>query len=179
MASLPESDPFDFLHQPQSLSILRLAEPIFQPAIQTQGTSALRESNASSQKDSQGENTPATLAADLVHYQDLFSKLRFSYVEQVTKERFLRAITSDPPEFVPADENNALEEQLRTDKAALKDKKQEVREMIMALEEQGRQLSRRKLQDWHGLRTKMMLTPDRIRPHQTSSRAAGSSTSPD
>ena len=87
--------------------------------------------------------TPAILSADLVHYQELFSKLRFSYVEQVTKERFLRAITSHPPEFVSASENADLEEKLAVDKAALKERKLEVRELVKELEEQGRQLAGR------------------------------------
>lgn len=68
--------------------------------------------------------------------------MRFSYVEQVTKERFLRAVTAEQPEFVTAAENAELEERLRGDKSALKQKKQEVREIISALEEQGRQLAR-------------------------------------
>ena len=134
---------FAFLDHPQSLSILKLAEPILKPTIASQATSSSHVSNTSSQNETQNNSTPAILAADLAHYQDLFSKLRFSYVEQVTKERFLRAITADPPEFVSAEENSSLEEQLKADKIALKEKKQEVREMIVALEEQGRQLSRR------------------------------------
>src|SRR4051812_1324386 len=36
--------------------------------------------------------TPSSLEADLAHYRELFAKLRFSYVEQVTKEKFIRAI---------------------------------------------------------------------------------------
>jgi len=81
------------------------------------------------------------LAADLAHYRDLFSKLRFSYVEQVTKERFLRAITSDPPEFVAASENALLGEKLVLDKAGLKERKEEVGNLIGELEEQGRSLA--------------------------------------
>ena len=87
--------------------------------------------------------TPAILSADLAHYQDLFSKLRFSYVEQVTKERFLRAITSEKPEFVDPAENVELRERLAADKTALKERKAEVREIVEALEEQGRQLAGR------------------------------------
>jgi len=78
-----------------------------------------------------------------VHYQELFSKLRFSYVEQVTKERFLRAVTAEVPEFVGQGENAELEAKLREDKAALKAKKEEVRGLIAVLEEQGRGLAGR------------------------------------
>lgn len=86
---------------------------------------------------------PAALTADLAHYRDLFSKLRFSYLEQVTKERFLRAIVADPPEFVDTSDNAALEVKIGEDKAVLKQKKEEVKEICGELEEQGRLLARR------------------------------------
>lgn len=126
----------------QNLSILHLAEPYLSLPSPQNNTTSKRSSNASS--NSNRENaTPAILAADLAHYQELFSKLRFSYVEQVTKERFLRAITAEQPEFVDANENAELEEQLRGHKGALKEKKSEVRELVRELEEQGRQLAAR------------------------------------
>lgn len=84
---------------------------------------------------------PAALTADLAHYRDLFSKLRFSYLEQVTKERFLRAIVADPPEFADAQQNAELEAKIGEDKAVLKGKKEEVRGMCGELEEQGRMLA--------------------------------------
>ena len=123
-----------------TLSILALSDPYLQPA--ASDTSAQRSSNASS-NDGRENASPAILAADLAHYQELFSKLRFSYVEQVTKERFLRAITAEQPDFVDANDNAALDEKLKADKAALKEKKKEVREMVKDLEEQGRHLARR------------------------------------
>lgn len=89
-------------------------------------------------------STPVALAADLAHYRDLFSKLRFSYVEQVTKERFLRTICAGTPEFFSATENAEFEERLKSDKASLKEKKTEVAEIITALEEQGKELVRSK-----------------------------------
>ena len=64
-------------------------------------------------------------------------------MEQVTKERFLRAITADQPEFVDASENAELEERLKEEKVALKERKQEVCEIVKELEEQGRQLASR------------------------------------
>lgn len=87
---------------------------------------------------------PAALTADLAHYRDLFSKLRFSYLEQVTKERFLRAIVADPPEFADAAENVELERKIGEDKKVLKGKKEEVRGICGELEEQGRMLAQRK-----------------------------------
>jgi hypothetical protein len=113
------------LQQPPPLSILKLSNPILHP------------------KDDTSAN-PSTLAADLAHYRDLFSKLRFSYVEQVTKERFLRTICAEQPEFATAAENAELQTRLLADKAQLKEKKTEVAEMILALEAQGRELAKRK-----------------------------------
>ena len=75
--------------------------------------------------------------------QELFSKLRFSYVEQVTKEKFLRAITDNPPLFVEQSENTALEAQLGEAKAALKAQKAKVAALIAQLEARGRELSQR------------------------------------
>ncbi|RPB09461.1 hypothetical protein P167DRAFT_510818 [Morchella conica CCBAS932] len=79
-------------------------------------------------------STPAALQADLSHYKELFSKLRFSYLEQVTKEKFLRAITEDPPLIVEPAENDALEAQLVIEKAALKESKASVDAILVELE---------------------------------------------
>lgn len=121
------------LQQPTELYILNISQPILNPT-----ASAKRSSNASDQ-----ERTPSALRADLEHYRELFSKLRFSYVEQVTKERFLRAVTAEQPEFVDGDENRELGEKLAADKAALKARKEEVRGIIGDLEEQGKVLAKR------------------------------------
>lgn len=127
------------LQNPQDLTILHLSAPALHPSSPSSHNN--RTSNASDS--SQNTSTPALLAADLEHYRDLFSKLRFSYVEQVTKERFLRAITSEQPEFVNAEENTILEEKLRQDKSGLKERKEEVRTLVQELEEQGRSLANR------------------------------------
>jgi len=127
-------DALEQLQQPTELYILNISQPILNPE-----APAKRSSNASDQ-----ERTPSALQADLEHYRELFSKLRFSYVEQVTKERFLRAVTAEQPEFVDGDENRELGEKLAADKAALKARKEEVRGIIGDLEEQGRVLARRK-----------------------------------
>ncbi|KAI9785645.1 MAG: hypothetical protein M1816_008268 [Peltula sp. TS41687] len=74
---------------------------------------------------------------------DLFSKLRFSYLEQVTKEKFLRAIVEEPPLIVEHEDNVGLETNLADAKASLKAQKAEVAEMVTQLELQGRSLSRR------------------------------------
>ena len=74
--------------------------------------------------------------------QELFSKLRFSYLEQVTKEKFLRAIVGEPPLIVDHQENVEMEVQLAEVKSVLKAQKQRVVDMIAELENRGRELSR-------------------------------------
>ncbi|KAI4259523.1 MAG: hypothetical protein LQ352_000710 [Teloschistes flavicans] len=87
--------------------------------------------------------TPSSLASDLSHYKDLFSKLRFSYLEQVTKEKFLRAIVGDPPLIVENAENLELESQLKEIKAVLREQKEMVGRMVQELEVRGRDLGAR------------------------------------
>lgn len=130
----------------QPLSILALAEPI--TASQTQlpppATSQGRPSDISSTNASDVESyllTPASLTADLAHYKDLFSKLRFSYLEQVTKEKYLRSIVGDPPLVVSHDDNLALEEKLAVMKTDLKAKKSEVDALVVEMQDQARILA--------------------------------------
>jgi hypothetical protein len=77
-------------------------------------------------------------------FQELFSKLRFSYIEQVTKEKFLRAITAETPLFVEPADNAALEEQLALEKAALKAQKEQVARLTEELDAKGRVIAQRK-----------------------------------
>lgn len=76
-------------------------------------------------------------------HQELFSKLRFSYVEQVTKEKFLRSITENPPRLVEAPENNEKEQEILALKASLKERKLEVAEILKQLEDKGKELALR------------------------------------
>ena len=76
-------------------------------------------------------------------FRSLFSKLRFSYLEQVTKEKFIRAIVGEPQFIVQHGENIELEEQLAEVKASLKAKKNDVAGMVAELERQGRELSQK------------------------------------
>lgn len=137
--TMDSTDALDQLTAPTTLSILALSRPILHPA-----SASKRTSSGSASSDHDALRTPSVIQADLIHYQELFSKLRFSYVEQVTKERFLRAVTAEVPEFVSGGENAELEEKLRGDKEALRTKKEEVRGLIAVLEEQGRGLAGRK-----------------------------------
>lgn len=124
------------LQKSQEISIIRLSEPITLFAGADAGTRISDASSASASGPS-----PASLDADLAHYSELFSKLRFSYVEQVTKEKFIRAIVGDPPLIVTASENGELEKENAKAKMALKSLKVEVSDMIQLLEHKGRELS--------------------------------------
>ncbi|KAL4997680.1 hypothetical protein BDV10DRAFT_169342 [Aspergillus recurvatus] len=119
------------------LSIVRISEPIFFP--DTDKSPSKRNSDVSAVD----SPSPASLEADLSHYKELFSKLRFSYVEQVTKEKFLRAIVGDPPLVVGHNENVELEAQLAEVKAELKARKEEVRLMVEEMEKMARNLATR------------------------------------
>lgn len=145
----------------QSLSIEKLAEPLlglgfpYSPPKNTSDASSVSNVTANT-----GAPNPATLEADLNHYkvyttqscvgvrvlirdQELFTKLRFSYVEQVTKEKFLRAVVGDPPLHVGPTENADLEAQLSSVKALLRQQKNEGTALVEELTIQGRDLSRR------------------------------------
>ena len=64
-------------------------------------------------------------------------------MEQVTKEKFLRAIVGEPPLVVGHNENVELEAQLAEGKAELRNRKEEVQAMIAAMEKMGRELAQR------------------------------------
>jgi hypothetical protein len=157
-------DALEQLQQPTELYILNISQPILNPE-----APAKRSSNASDQ-----ERTPSALQADLEHYRELFSKLRFSYVEQVTKERFLRAVTAEQPEFVDGDENRELGEKLAADKVALKARKEEVRGIIGDLEEQGRVLARRECRSMPICSLHILTAQHRIRRSRTPDNTARS-----
>lgn len=152
----PESA-LEQLQKSQSLKLLAIAETLSPKDLPQ---SAKKRSSAASEDSKQNSDThPAALEADLVHYkvgnriislegstdetQELFSKLRFSYVEQVTKEKFLRSITENPPRLVEAPENDEKEKEILALKASLKERKLEVAEILKQLEEKGKELSLR------------------------------------
>lgn len=107
------------------LAILSLAEPLLTPTSPQPSTSL----------------NPATLIADLAHYRDLFSKLRFSYLEQVTKEKYLRSIVGEPPLLATSAENAALEEKLAVLKADLQTRKRNVEALIEELNDLAGQIA--------------------------------------
>lgn len=122
------------------VSIIKLSEPISSALPHTaQDVNTTRTSDVSNATDA----TPASLEADLEHYKELFAKLRFSYVEQVTKEKFIRAIVGEPPLIVTPQENLELEKQNVTAKGQLKALKLEVADMVEELERKGRELTQK------------------------------------
>ena len=149
----------DALNAEHEIIILKLSEPITSsvtqkdPQKQQQQQQQNRTSDisvSSLQQDGDDDaTTPSSLEADLTHYRELFAKLRFSYVEQVSKEKFIRAIVGDPPLIVSPAENADLERRNLAAKAALKALKTEVEDLIRELERRARDLSRR----YDGLRT--------------------------
>ncbi|GKT66482.1 60S ribosomal protein L37 [Colletotrichum tofieldiae] len=129
----------DDLNENHEISIIKLSEPISSAVAQE--SRQQRTSDASNA--SQDATTPASLDADLEHYKELFAKLRFSYVEQVTKEKFIRAIVGDPPVIVSPQENLELEKANLEAKAQLKALKVEVADMVAELEKKGKELAKR------------------------------------
>jgi DNA repair exonuclease SbcCD ATPase subunit len=122
------------------ISILKLSEPISSSVTQSQDPHQRTSDISTSSLDA---TTPSSLEADLTHYRELFSKLRFSYVEQVTKEKFIRAIVGDPPLIVSPQENADLEKENLEAKATLKALKTEVADMVIELEKRARDLSKK------------------------------------
>ncbi|CCE31298.1 hypothetical protein E4U22_002122 [Claviceps purpurea] len=127
------------LQSKQEISIIKLRDTFIDP--EEQGGARQRASDASNSL--LDGPTPSSLEADLAHYTELFAKLRFSYVEQVTKEKFIRAIVGEPPLIVNSQDNLDLERENAQTKAQLKSLKQEMALMVAELEKRGRQLSQR------------------------------------
>ncbi|GAD92308.1 hypothetical protein AOR_1_522084 [Paecilomyces variotii No. 5] len=127
----------------KQLAILRISESILATEDIPKPTRSPSKRRSDASTDALDTATPSSLEADLTHYKELFSKLRFSYIEQVTKEKFLRAIVGDPPLVVGHNENVELEAQLAEVKAELKQRKEEVRVMVEEMEKMGRDLASR------------------------------------
>ncbi|KAF2176196.1 hypothetical protein K469DRAFT_646119 [Zopfia rhizophila CBS 207.26] len=127
------------LQQPQELKLLAIAETLSPKDLPQ--SAQKRNSAVSDDSEQNGDTHPAALEADLVHYKELFSKLRFSYVEQSTKEKFLRSITDNPPRLVEASENEETEKHILSLKSELKDRKAEIAAILQELESKGRELA--------------------------------------
>ena len=185
------------------ITIIKISEPISSALLAShdgnkktsstnENTNGVRTSDVSTA--SLDSPTPASLEADLAHYKELFAKLRFSYVEQVTKEKFIRAIVGDPPLIVTPQENADLEASNAEAKAALKALKTEVAAMVTGLEARARDLAARygrvqlETATLRDLPTKMRSLEQRIaqlkveqhqQQHQLSGGAAGDESRPE
>lgn len=126
------------LNANHEITILRLSEPITSTLPRDNDNNPRASDVSTSSLDA---TTPSSLDADLAHYRELFAKLRFSYVEQVTKEKFIRAIVGDPPLIVTPQENLDLEAQNLEAKATLKTLKNDVALMVSDLESRARELA--------------------------------------
>ncbi|CAN8100129.1 unnamed protein product [Discula destructiva] len=129
------------LQSKHEISILKLSEPISSALLQQ--TKDGHNARTSDISNSSVETTPASLEADLAHYKELFAKLRFSYVEQVTKEKFIRAIVGEPPLIVSPQENLELEKLNVMAKGQLKQLKLQVADMVEELERRGQDIAKR------------------------------------
>ncbi|KAI5867720.1 hypothetical protein GGS23DRAFT_191306 [Durotheca rogersii] len=169
------------LSDDQEISILKLSEPIVVAVTQLQDPHQRTSDISTSSLDA---TTPSSLEADLTHYRELFAKLRFSYVEQVTKEKFIRAIVGDPPLIVTPQENADLEKENLEAKATLKALKTEVAGMVADLESKARELSR-KYEKVKVEKVKLGELPGKIRDLENAvaelraTRATGSSPNPE
>ncbi|SPJ70851.1 uncharacterized protein FTOL_00579 [Fusarium torulosum] len=126
------------LQSSREISIIKLSEPISSSKPQD-----ARQRTSDASNSAFDVPTPSSLTADLAHYKELFAKLRFSYVQQVTKEKFIRAIVGDPPMIVTMEENMELEKENAVAKKQLKELKTEVADMVTDLERRGVELSKK------------------------------------
>ncbi|WBW72853.1 NMS complex subunit Sos7 [Schizosaccharomyces osmophilus] len=86
------------------------------------GPQALADTASSSVNEQSGLSTEQ----ELKKYKEFFSQLKFSYIEQGTKERYLRAILDDPPLLVETEDNEKLESTISELKIRLKQRKDDV-----------------------------------------------------
>ncbi|KAF2867221.1 hypothetical protein BDV95DRAFT_551609 [Massariosphaeria phaeospora] len=149
--ALSPASALEKLQKSKTLKLLAIAETLAPKDLPQ--SSQKRSSAVSDDSEQNGDTHPAALEADLVHYKELFSKLRFSYVEQVTKEKFLRGITDNPPRLVEGAENAEKEKEILALKADLKERKSEIIEILKQLEEKGRELALR----YEGVRLRTQL----------------------
>ncbi|KAI9885656.1 MAG: Sec61p translocation complex subunit [Watsoniomyces obsoletus] len=164
----------DELDESYEFSIIRLSAPLAVRKGDESTTEGSRASDVSNK--SLDDAYPADLEAELAHYKELFSKLRFSYLEQVTKEKFIRAILNDPPLTVEHADIVALEGRLAGEKGALKAQKIEVDNLLSELESRGRDLSQRyeavqlqsrQARDLPGMISELQQSIDELRSNQS------------
>ncbi|TIB02678.1 hypothetical protein E3P94_00958 [Wallemia ichthyophaga] len=85
-------------------------------------------------------STTPSLPSNPLHYDselsqsiDFFGKLKFKFVEQQTKENFLKSILSSQPPLITPEDNSTLEDSNKNDKLSLKQAKQEADDKTIKL----------------------------------------------
>ncbi|KTW26357.1 hypothetical protein T552_02840 [Pneumocystis carinii B80] len=106
-------------------------------AITTSSQQTGLDKNSNVQMMEMNENVPGLnmVESDLKYFKELFSKLKFSYIEQETKERYLRAILDDPILVVENKDNLELEKKNMELKSLLKNTKESLNETCQNLEQ--------------------------------------------
>ncbi|KAG5513346.1 hypothetical protein PMAC_001409 [Pneumocystis sp. 'macacae'] len=92
-------------------------------------------SNVQNEVGEEDISDPNIVESDLKYFKELFSKLKFSYIEQETKERYLRAILDDPILVVEHKDNIELEKKNVELKSHLKSRKEDVDKTCKELEQ--------------------------------------------
>jgi hypothetical protein len=83
---------------------------------------------------------PLHFDRDIQRYEAQFETRKATYLEQETKERFLRAIINDPPFFVEEWDMKDVEQSTRTKKHHLKEEKTKSRQLLAELDVRTRQI---------------------------------------
>ncbi|KAJ1660553.1 hypothetical protein IWQ61_000554 [Dispira simplex] len=73
----------------------------------------------------QGQLSVAAIEQDIGYYKERFTKLKFNYLEQATKERFIHDLMREPPVVVQQEDNHELEAHNAQHKQQLKKRKHE------------------------------------------------------
>ncbi|CCE88995.1 Piso0_001790 [Millerozyma farinosa CBS 7064] len=89
---------------------------------------------------SEGARNPGCVGDEINSRKELFSKLKFQYLEQVTKEKFLRAILETPPVYIEKGDIDAIQEKNDSAKAALKEVKNNVQKKMAEIDEVTREV---------------------------------------
>lgn len=71
---------------------------------------------------------PKNVLSELQFHKDLFSKLKFNYIESESQDKFLKRVLEIPALFVGEEEVLSLEEKVLGQKEKLKDKKKEIQD---------------------------------------------------
>lgn len=83
---------------------------------------------------------PQLIDKDIEFQRENFYNLKLAYLEQETKEKFVRAVVSDPPLVIEASDIGRIEAENNAKKEGLKRQKQECKDMQRELEELSRQV---------------------------------------